>query len=231
MKVFAIGDLHLSGADPKPMDIFGSHWGNHFERIREDWLQRVSQEDLVLIPGDISWAMKLEDAVVDLDSIGALPVQKVLTRGNHDYWWKSPTKIRARLLPGTYVLQNDSIQFGGVTVCGSRGWVSPGGLGYKQEDEKIYQREVLRMGLSLQAAKKPPDGKLVVMIHYPPFNERQEPSGFVELFEQYGVDLVVYGHLHGKSCRSAFEGRLGSVEYRLTSCDHLGFKLLPLFSV
>lgn len=99
MKVFAIGDLHLSGADPKPMDIFGSHWGNHFERIREDWLQRVSQEDLVLIPGDISWAMKLEDAVVDLDSIGALPGQKVLTRGNHDYWWNSPTKIRARLLP------------------------------------------------------------------------------------------------------------------------------------
>lgn len=131
----------------------------------------------MLIPGDISWAMKLEDAVVDLDSIGALPGQKVLTRGNHDYWWNSPTKIRARLLPGTYVLQNDSIQFGGVTVCGSRGWVSPGGLGYKQEDEKIYQREVLRMGLSLQAAKKPPDGKAGGHDPLPPFNEEAEPRG------------------------------------------------------
>jgi len=224
MKLFAISDLHLSGARPKPMDIFGENWNGHWQKIRENWSRmEIGPEDLVLIPGDISWAMQLEAAQIDLDEIGQLPGHKVVTRGNHDYWWSSLTKVRSVLPEKLYALQNDAMRFGSTVVCGSRGWICPGGMDYKPEDEKIYKREVLRMELSLKGAKKQEGDLLIVMIHYPPFNEKQERSGFMELFEQYGVDQVIYGHLHGRSCRFAFEKELCGIQYRLVSCDHLQF--------
>ncbi len=223
MRVFALADLHLSGSVDKPMDVFGPAWDNHLARICTAWLESVGEEDLVLIPGDISWAMRLQEAETDLRTIAALPGKKLILRGNHDYWWNSLSKVRAALPEGMYALQNDAFAFGDVAVVGSRGWVCPESAGFDDaEDRSIYEREVLRLGLSLSHAPK--DKFLVCMMHYPPFNERRNPSGFTELFEQYGVKRVVYGHLHGKACRNAFEGERNGVEYTLCSADHLEFK-------
>lgn len=225
MKVFAISDPHLSLAHPKPMNIFGASWDNHFERMQAHWRERVAPEDLVLIPGDISWAMKLEDARPDLEALGALPGQKVILRGNHDYWWSSLRKVRDALPPGMHALQNDAVRFEGVTVCGSRGWVCPGAQHFADDDEKIYNREVMRFGLSLADAvhKRQPTDRLIALLHFPPFNERREASGFVEAAEKAGANILLYGHLHDNSCKSAFEGERNGMHYALVSCDHLGF--------
>ena len=144
-------------------------------------------------------------------------------RGNHDYWWNSLAKVRGALPEGMYALQNDAFIFGDVAIAGSRGWTCPGSVGFDEAaDRPIYDREVIRMGLSLSCAPK--DKLLLCMMHYPPFNERRQPSGFTELFEQHGAKHVAYGHLHGKACRNAFEGERNGIQYTLCSADHLEFK-------
>lgn len=222
MKVFAIGDLHLSLAADKPMNVFGPAWEDHANRIAEAWRSAVAPEDVVLVPGDISWAMQLPEAAQDLAFVGSLPGRKVLLRGNHDYWWSSLSKVRDALPEGVFALQNDVMHLDGLTVAGSRGWVCPGSAIFDEaKDRKIYDREVLRLELSLSKAQK--RDKLICMLHYPPFNEKRARSGFSELMEKYGVDIAVYGHLHDKACRNAFEGERNGVEYRLCSADHLNF--------
>jgi uncharacterized protein len=229
MTIYAIGDLHLPGGDTKPMDIFGSHWENHFEKIAADWRRRVEPSDLVLLPGDISWAMRLEEALPDLMAIGELPGKKVLLRGNHDYWWGTITRLRSSLPKGMYALQNDALVIGDYVICGTRGWVLPGENGLEPEDMRIYQRELMRFEMSLQDAKrKGPGLKMLAMLHYPPFNERQDPSGFTELMEKYGVSDVVYGHLHGPGLRGGYTGAWRNIRFYLVSCDGLGFELLNL---
>lgn len=222
MRIFAIGDLHLSLSSDKPMDVFGSNWDNHSQRVAQAWKDAVEPNDLVLIPGDISWAMQLKDAEADIRFIGDLPGRKVIMRGNHDYWWNSVSKVRSILPKDMWALQNDAVELENVVIAGSRGWMCPGSAGFDgEEDKRIYEREVLRLELSLSKAER---GKPVIgMLHYPPFNERRQPSGFTDLFEKYGVKTVVYGHLHGKSCRNAFEGERNGVEYILCSADHLEF--------
>ncbi|MBQ9938827.1 MAG: metallophosphoesterase [Oscillospiraceae bacterium] len=222
MRIFAIGDLHLSLSSDKPMDVFGSNWDNHSQRVAQAWKDAVEPNDLVLIPGDISWAMQLKDAEADIRFIGDLPGRKVIMRGNHDYWWNSVSKVRSILPKDMWALQNDAVELENVVIAGSRGWMCPGSVNFHEaEDQKIYDREVSRLGLSLSSMPK--NGLRIVMMHYPPFNERRQPSGFTELFEKYGVKTVVYGHLHGKSCRNAFEGERNGVEYILCSADHLEF--------
>ena len=152
MRVYAIGDLHLPGGDLKPMDVFGPQWENHFERISESWRASVSDEDLVLIPGDISWAMQLADAAADLRRIAQLPGTILILRGNHDYWWSSLTQLRCCLPERMHAVQNDAYDAGSLVVCGTRGWTIPG-AGASAQDEKIYRREELRLRLSLDAAK------------------------------------------------------------------------------
>ena len=229
MKVFAISDFHLSINNPKPMNIFGTSWDNYLETISEDWAKRVSDIDIVLIAGDISWAMYLENAVPDLEYISAFKGSKILLRGNHDYWWKSISSVRALLPKGMYALQNDSLKIGDVIFCGSRGWTTPDGKIQAEADKKIYDREVIRMELSLaDADKKRKEGeKLVVMTHYPPFNGRFESSPFTELFKKYGADAVVYGHLH---CGNRAEKLLkkDGIDYYLTSCDMVDNKLVEI---
>ncbi len=221
MKVFAIGDLHLSGAVDKPMDIFGPAWENHAQHIAEEWRSLIREEDLVLLPGDFSWAMHLKDALVDMAFVAALPGTKVMIRGNHDYWWNSVTQVRTALPKGMYVLQNDCVSFGNIHIAGTRGWTCPGSMNFLPEDQKIYEREVMRMGLSLSTLPK--EGVRIAMLHYPPFNENRAPSGFSEALERANIRLAVYGHLHGRSCRSGFEGVRNGVEYILVSADHIGF--------
>ncbi|MDL2318883.1 metallophosphoesterase [Eubacteriales bacterium OttesenSCG-928-A19] len=233
MTVFAISDLHLPGGAKKPMDIFGDHWADHFERIREDWLARVNGADLVLLPGDTSWAMRVEEARQDLDAIGDLPGRKVLLRGNHDYWWSSISRVRAALPAGMYAIQNDALAFEDVVVCGSRGWVCPGAPTYDEDDARIYAREVERLSLSLRAARRLADARggdarLIAMLHYPPFSGHDQPTEVTRLLTEHGVTDAVYGHLHGPGLAGAFSGTLDGVRYHLTSCDGLGFRMYPL---
>lgn len=235
--IFAISDLHLPGGDTKPMDVFGAHWANHFERICEDWRARVRDDDLVLLPGDTSWAMHISGAMDDLAAIGSLPGTKVLLRGNHDYWWSSISKVREVLPEGMYALQNDALWLNGAIICGSRGWTLPGAASFdEKEDMRIYQRELGRLELSLKAAEKTLEEarqngeapRLIAMLHYPPVSEKQTPTEVTALLAQYGVETAVYGHLHGPGLAGAFEGMLDGVHYHQASCDGLGFKLLEI---
>ena len=230
MGLFAIGDLHLPGGDNKPMNIFGSQWENHFERISESWRRMVREEDHVLIPGDISWAMQLSAAREDLKSIGALPGRKILIRGNHDYWWNSISRIRSILPFGMTALQNDACDLGRAVVCGTRGWIIPTrDTPLSPEDEKIYRRETGRLRLALESARRMAGERpVIVMLHYPPLLVSQKSSAFTELMEEFGVWLCVYGHLHGAGIRAGFSGEERGIRYALASCDSLGFQLMKL---
>ena len=222
MAIYAIADLHLSHAEEKSMDIFGVHWAGHWQKIQAAWRARITEEDLVLIPGDISWAMHMPEAQPDLDAIGAMPGQKLILRGNHDYWWSSLAQVRAALKKGMFALQNDCFAYRGAAVCGTRGWVQ-GNAAQGERDAKLYQREVGRLRLSLQSARDKGLPVSVVMFHYPPFDEKQTPNEMTAMLKEFGVKRVVYGHLHGKSLKSAFEGTLDGIRYELVSCDHLQF--------
>lgn len=221
MKVFAISDLHLSFTTDKPMDIFGAKWEDYLTKIENDWNSKVSNEDVVLISGDISWAMELSGAIKDLEFLNKQKGVKIIIRGNHDYWWKSISQVRNALSENVYALQNDAIKIGNVVFCGSRGWAVEGSPDFLEHDRKIYLREVERFKLALNNAKKlmVEGDKLVCLIHYPPFNARKERSLFLELFEEYKVDKVVYGHLHGKDCLVNKKININGVEYILASCD------------
>ena len=227
MAVFAIGDLHLPGGDDKPMNVFGPQWEGHFERIRADWRARVGAEDVVLIPGDISWAMQVEQALPDLRAIAELPGRKVLLRGNHDYWWCGISRLRELLPEGMYAVQNDALLLGDVAVCGTRGWTLPA-PGGSPEDEKIYSRELQRMEMSLERAEKLRRGRLIVMCHYPPLGGGGAETRLSRLLEKYRPDDVVYGHLHGASLRGAVTGCIHGIRYHCVSCDGLDFRVYAL---
>ena len=209
------------------MNVFGSGWDRHFERISDAWRADVTEKDTVLIPGDISWAMRLEDALEDLQSIGALPGTKLLLRGNHDYWWSSIGRVRRSLPEGMYALQNDSMLMGGRLYAGSRGWTLPGPE-QTDDDRKIYERERMRLEMSLKHARRlSQDAPITAMLHYPPLTE-DEP-GFSDILEAYGVTDCVYGHLHGPAIYGAVRGVCGTVRYHQVSCDGLDFKLYKLY--
>jgi len=221
--VWAISDLHLP-ARQKPMDIFGPHWLNHFDRIREDWLEKVAAEDIVLLPGDLSWAMHLEEALEDIDRIGELPGRKLLLRGNHDYWWSSIGRVRRALPEGCFALQNDSMLLDGVLFAGSRGWQIPSDPDGDCDDARIYRRERQRLEMSLKNARsQSEDAPLVAMMHYPPRSDSAE--GFADILKSFRVERVVYGHLHGAGLAGAIRGEVEGIIYHQVSCDGLDFKL------
>lgn len=230
MKLFAIGDLHLPGGDDKPMNVFGEHWNGHFERISQDWRERVAEEDVVLIPGDISWAMQLDDAKPDLLAIGALPGRKIIMKGNHDYWWNTLSQVKSALPQGMEAIQHNAVDVGCAVVCGTRGWTIPTkDTPLPQEDVKIYNRELMRMEMALQAGMKlKGDKPLVVMMHYPPLYDLERDTEFTALLEKYPVDMVVYGHLHGAGLRVGFRGEHRGIRYELVSCDGLDFRLAEI---
>jgi len=220
MKIFAISDLHLSINNPKPMDIFGHKWDDYVDKIVMNWDKKVAEDDIVLIAGDISWAMHLEDAAADLEFIGRLKGTKIMIRGNHDYWWKSITALRNMLPKNFYALQNDCVKIGDVIFCGSRGWMVDSA---SEEDKKIFDRELIRIKLSLdQMKKKRAEGdKVILMLHYPPFKFVGDDSKVVDLINEYEIDKVVYGHLHGSKIKTPLSLKKGKTEYLLTSCDQI----------
>ena len=230
MNIYAISDLHLSGAAPKPMDIFGDHWTDHWGKIKEDWESKIIDGDLVLMPGDFSWALKLADAAVDIERVCALPGNKVIMKGNHDYWWSSLSQVNSLLSNHTYALQNNSLCFGEYIIAGSRGWNIPGTNQFDPEtDEKLYAREAARLELSLKHARKnAPDSILIGMMHFPPSDSRGSSTLYTDLFEKYGAVRVVYGHLHASSINNALSGTYRGIEYTLVSCDAIDFSPLKI---
>ena len=231
MRLFAIGDLHLSGGDNKPMDVFGPQWDRHFLRIRENWQKLVNDEDTVLIPGDISWAMQLQAARADLEEIGRLPGKKILCKGNHDYWWNSISQVRSALPAGMTALQHNASDVGDAVVCATRGWSFPTKDNpLSEQDEKICRREAERLRLALDEASARAEGRpLIVMTHYPPLLAGEMDTVFTEVMEKYRVHTAVYGHLHGTGIQSGFTGEHHNIRYHLVSCDSIGFAPKEIF--
>ncbi len=230
MRVFAISDLHLSVNNPKPMDVFGPAWDDYVDKIFADWKEKVSNDDVVLMAGDFSWAMKLEETAEDFALLQNLPGKKVLIRGNHDYWWKSISAVRNVLPENFYAIQNDAIKFDDVVICGTRLWNLPdANKTQSPEDEKIYKRELIRLEMTLQnATKLRTNGeKLICMLHYPPYTFKEEDNEVTALLEKYAVDAVVYGHIHAY-CKQNLVLNKNGVVYYLTSCDIVGNKLVEI---
>lgn len=229
MHIYAIGDLHLSGTPAKkPMEIFGEHWLNHKEKVKSNWLATVKEEDAVIICGDISWAMQLREAEEDLIWLAQLPGKKILLRGNHDYWWTSLKKMRALYGEHFQFLQNNCLMIGDVAICGTRGWILPSSDNFNEDDNKIYQREGIRLELSLQAAQAQDAKRIIVALHYPPLFSPAERTIFTDLMERFQVKDCVYGHIHGENHLAVFEEERNGVQYKLVSCDTQNFQLYRL---
>ncbi len=228
MALFVISDLHLSISSDKPMNVFGEHWQDHHMKIENNWKENVQEEDTILIPGDISWAMTLEHAKEDLEWINKLPGRKILLKGNHDYWWSSINKLNSMYHKMDF-LQNNYYLYEDIAICGTRGWICPNDNKFTEHDIKIYDREINRLKLSLDQAVKNNHSSIFVITHYPPTNDQKEPSEFTKLYEFYGVKKVFYGHLHGEeSFKVGLMGNINGVNYYLTSCDYIDFKPLRI---
>lgn len=242
-RLFALSDLHLSLASSKPMDVFGPRWENYVARIRENWEATVRDRDVVLVSGDISWGMRLEEALPDLRWIESLPGEKVFVKGNHDYWWQGVGKIRGLGLKGMYFVQNDCQALKGVAVGGSRMWDFPGiwwryekgpelakegaaSSGERkrgEDDDKVRERELGRLALSL--GKIPKDGRVkVALTHFPPLGDDGGATAITELVNSFGIDLCVFGHVHALPEGGAPPGadvEIGGTRFVLASSDFL----------
>lgn len=223
MSLFAIADLHLSLGEDKPMDVF-SGWNDYVRRLEENWRRLVTENDTVVIAGDISWAMKLEETLTDFRFIDSLPGKKLLLKGNHDYWWSTKRKTDAFLqenhLGSMQILFNNAYRVEEYAVCGTRGWFLENDT---PEDVKVLNREVGRLRLSLEEAKKC-GGEPVVFLHYPPYYRGIECPEIMDVLLSYGIKKCYYGHVHGKkNFRLAWEGDYKGVDFRLISCDKVGF--------
>lgn len=230
MKVYAVSDLHLSGKTDKPMEIFGANWEGHFEKIKADWLLKVTEEDIVLLAGDTSWGMYLDEGMYDVASLASLPGKKVLIRGNHDFWWNGITRVRASAPDDSFTfLQNDCVRIGNYVFLGSRGWTCPGSADFSEHDMSLYLRECERFKLCFQEGKKVfrEGDKRIALIHFPPFSIKLEDTLFTRLFEENGVEKVVFGHLHGAGYFPLKTEKNG-IEYFLTSCDKTHFTLTQI---
>ena len=251
MSVWALADLHLAFGNPrKSMEVFGPLWKDYPEKIEEGWRSLVKEGDLVLIPGDISWASKPEEALADLDWIDRLPGDKLIIRGNHDYWWPSSSKLRGLLPPSIHFIHNTSFDWNGIAFAGARLWdtheytfneviefvenprqkkKTTEELNLeKMEGEKIFVRELERLKLSLEkiscSAKK-----RVALTHYPPIGKDLKPSRASILLEDYGVDVCVFGHLHNVREGALPFGEARGVRYLFASADYLGFTPTKVF--
>ena len=235
MSIFAIADLHLSLGTDKPMGIFGPAWADHEKRLEEAWLSCVTKDDTVIVPGDISWAMTMEQALPDLRFLDSLPGTKILSKGNHDYWWGTMGKVESFVLEkglSTIVfMKNNAFLVEGRAVCGTRGWLLPTDPDFRPADQVIYEREIARLERSLESGREllgGHPGEIIAVLHYPPLQKPQLTSGFCEILEKYHVNICIYGHLHGRGHMKAFEGVRNDIDYRLVAGDYISFKPLRL---
>ena len=229
MAIYTIGDMHLSFGESKPMDIFGENWTNHEEKIKQDWLSKVKEEDTVMHLGDFSWAMHLKDTVKDFEFLDSLPGKKILLKGNHEYWWTTVTNMNNFLkehnLKNIYFLQNNSFEIEDKVICGTRGWTLLNED--TQNSKKMLAREAQRLELSIQ------DGlgknkEIIVFMHYPPIVKQNIDTEFMKILKKYDIKKCYYAHLHSKSIEDAVEGVIQGIEFKLVSADALDFKLLKI---
>ncbi len=219
MALYALSDLHLPLGRYKPMDIFGNDWTNYVERIKENWSKTVKDGDAVIVNGDFCWATYVEDALPDFKFLNELPGVKLLSKGNHDYWWDTVSKLNAFLerngIENVKFIHNSAYLYEGYAVCASRGWITPEDKDFKESDRKMYDREIGRLRLSLEKGRELNPQGLIAALHYPP------AEGFIDVLDEFDVKYCVYGHLHG---RAAYEHRKKRDNYFLVSADYLRFE-------
>ncbi len=234
MSIYVIGDLHLSFSAEKPMDIFGYNWENHAEKVKQNWINKVNNDDTVILPGDFSWATYLEDTYKDFEFLNSLPGKKILSKGNHDYWWTTLTQMRKYLKENNFenidFLFNNSYLIENKVIVGTRGWINS----WKSEENyKILKRENDRLKLSIESSVKEfgDEFEKICFIHYPPFykeNDISEEIDFIKTLKNYGIKKCYYAHLHGDSHKDAIEGIRDGIEFKLVSSDYLKFDLLKI---
>lgn len=222
MKLFAVADTHLSLGADKPMDVFPG-WNDYVKRLEENWRRLVTDDDIVVIPGDVSWAMDLYGCLADFAFLNSLPGQKILMKGNHDYWWTTKRKMDAFLAQNEFdtlrILHNNAFRFGDYTVVGTRGWFYDA---EKDADQKVLLREANRLRMSI-AAGKALGGELICFLHYPPLTINQSCDEIMRVLREEGISRCFYGHLHGPSLSVAFHGVQDDICFHLVSADYLHF--------
>ena len=234
MSIYTIGDLHLSFEKDKPMDIFGDNWKNHEEKIKDDWIKKVNENDLVVLPGDFSWATYLQDTYKDFEYLNNLPGKKLLLKGNHEYWWTTLTSMKKFLDENNFknidFVYNNAYEFENVIIAGTRGW----GQVEEENDKKLLKREQLRLELSLQDGIKKygKDKEIIVFMHYPPITNTQimknETNEFIDILKKYNIKKCYYGHLHSVAIKEAVTGEYFGIDFKLVSADGVDFKLVKV---
>ncbi|MCK5812024.1 MAG: metallophosphoesterase [Clostridiales bacterium] len=213
MVVYAIADLHLSFGVNKPMDIFGGKWINYEEKLKKNWNENVKEDDVVIIPGDISWATYLDQAVEDFQYINELAGKKIILKGNHDYWWETVKKMNEFLEKHEFFtiefLYNNSIELEHCILCGTKGY------GFDEKDKKIINREIERFKLSLQSIKNH-DKEIIAIFHYPPTHSEE----LLTIIKEHNIKKVIYGHIHGEQTKTIKDDEI----FSLVSADYLHFK-------
>lgn len=251
MGIFVIADPHLSFSTPdKSMEFFGPFWTNYTDKMQEAWKDCITEKDLVLIPGDISWAMNLNGALIDLEWIHALPGTKVIIKGNHDYWWSSSQKMAKVMPPSINFIYNNAFLWHDVAIGGTRLWDSKEynfgsyidfqenprakekkdkvPVDTEEQDEKIFVRELERLRLSLSQLN--PEASLrIAMTHYPPISADLKPSRASAILEEFKIQICVFGHLHSVNKKLPMFGEARGIWYHLTSCDYLDFTPIKIF--
>lgn len=245
MSIFALSDPHLSFSVPKKsMEVFGPLWAGYAEKMERNWRECVTDKDLVLLPGDISWATHLEDALIDLKWIDALPGTKLILKGNHDFWWSSPSKMAKVMPPSIHFIQNNVFNWGDITIGGARLWDSDEYTfsslihfqenprekkksteeyeAEKEQESKIFARELERLKLSLKQLN--PDAKIrIALTHYPPIGPDLKPSIASQILEEHKIQICIFGHLHNVKKEKPLFGEARGIRYLFTSCDYLDF--------
>ena len=234
MSIYTIGDLHLSFSQNKPMNIFGDNWNGHADKIRKNWIEKVNKEDFVVLPGDFSWAMYLKDTYKDFEYLEKLPGNKILLKGNHDYWWSGLSKMNEYLKENNFnninFLYNNSYLVENTIIAGTRGW----NLTDSEDNEKMLNRECIRLKLSLEDGinKFGRNKEIIVFMHYPPISKagisNAHTQKYISIMKEYGVKKCYYGHLHGTSHSEAIEGNVDGIEFYLVSSDYLDFDLVKV---
>ncbi len=230
LSIFVMADLHLSLSADKPMDIFGG-WNDYVQRIEKNWQKKISPEDTVVIPGDISWAMSLQDAREDMAFIHRLNGRKIIMKGNHDYWWNTVGKMEKFLaengFDSIHILHNNHYEYEGTGICGTRGWINDTGA---QADKKVLLREAGRLETSISSAEKAGLSP-VVFLHYPPVFGSSCNYEILDVLVKHNIRWCFYGHIHGRGAEYAVNGERGGINYRLIASDFLQFDPLDITKI